>query len=71
MSSPVQTVDPDQSVTDCLLLMTDRHIRHLPVLEQDVLTGMVSIGDLVQSIISEQEKRIDQFERYIRGAYPS
>lgn len=71
MSSPASTVSPDQTVAECMTLMTERRIRHLPVLEGGRLTGLVSIGDLVKSIISDQERRIEQFEKYIRGAYPA
>lgn len=71
MSSPARTVSPEQTVAECLALMTDRHFRHLPVLKEGELIGIVSMGDLVKSVISDQEQRIEQFEKYIRGAYPS
>ena len=71
MSHPASTVSPDQTIAECMTLMTVQRIRHLPVLESGRLAGLVSIGDLVKSIISDQERRIEQFERYIRGAYPA
>jgi len=60
-------VNPDQTVEQCMALMTGKAIRHLPVLEDDRLVGMISIGDLVKSIIEEQEFIIDQLGRYIKG----
>lgn len=71
MGSPARTVTPRHTVTDCMTIMTDKRVRHLPVLDEGRLVGIVSIGDLVKSVISEQEGRIEQFERYIRGAYPA
>ena len=67
MSSPVITVNSKQSVSDCLSLITDRHLRHLPVLDEGELVGLVSIGDLVKETIAEQEELIRQLEQYIRG----
>ena len=52
-------------------LMTGRHVRHLPVFENGWLVGMVSIGDLVKAIISDQKYRIEQYENYVRGVYPA
>ncbi len=71
MSHPVMAVTPDHTVSECLSMMTDRRLRHLPVLENERVVGLISIGDLVKSVMSEQEERIEQFERYIRGAYPA
>jgi CBS domain-containing protein len=71
MSHPVMAVTPNHTVSECLSMMTDRRLRHLPVLEKDHVVGLVSIGDLVKSVMSEQDERIEQFERYIRGAYPA
>lgn len=67
MSSPVTTVTPKQSVSECLSLITDRHLRHLPVVEDGRLVGLVSIGDLVKETIAEQQELIQQMEQYIRG----
>ena len=67
MSRRVLYVRPDQSVDDCMALMTEHHIRHLPVLDGDSLVGVVSIGDLVKSVISHQGYIIEQLEHYITG----
>jgi CBS domain-containing protein len=66
MSSPVITVSPDDSVSHCMQLMTDRHVRHLPAVEGGRVMGMVSIGDLVKAVIAEQRAQIEQLENYIR-----
>ena len=67
MSSPVLYVRPEHTINDCMSLMTNKRVRHLPVLERDRLIGIVSIGDVVKQIISEQESRIQELENYIRG----
>ena len=67
MSSPVLTVTPEDSVNHCMQLMTDRHVRHLPALENGRVIGMVSIGDLVKAVIAEQRAQIEQLESYIRS----
>jgi len=67
MTQQVIFVDIDQSIADCMALMTNRHIRHLPVLEGDRLAGVISIGDVVKEIIAEQEHVITQLENYITG----
>lgn len=67
MSSPVMYVRPGQSSEECMVLMTDSRLRHLPVMEGDRLLGIISIGDLVKDIISEQKFIIEQLEHYISG----
>jgi IMP dehydrogenase len=67
MTKKVFYVRPEQTVEECLALMTEKRIRHLPVLDGDELRGIVSIGDLVKSLISEQEHLIEQLENYITG----
>ncbi|QCY13293.1 CBS domain-containing protein [Pseudomonas sp. MPC6] len=67
MSSPVITVDALQSIEVCMGIMTDSHLRHLPVVENEKLIGLLSIGDLVKSAVAEQADLISQLERYIRG----
>ena len=57
----------DQSIEECMAIMTDKRIRHLPVLEHQQLVGIISIGDLVKSIIADQKFIIEQLERYITG----
>ncbi len=65
MSSPVITVMPDDTVRHCMTLVTERRIRHLPVLDDGILVGIVSIGDLVKAVIEEQQETIEQLERFI------
>jgi CBS domain-containing protein len=67
MDRRVITVRPEQSVEECMAIMTDRRVRHLPVMEGEKIVGIVSIGDLVKSIIGDQKFRIDQLEHYIHG----
>jgi len=67
MTSEVTTVDPGQSVDECMALMTDKRIRHLPVFEEEKLVGLISIGDVVKAVISEREFVIKQLENYITG----
>ena len=67
MTDKVFYVRQEQTVEDCMALMTARRIRHLPVLDDDQVIGVVSIGDLVKAVISEQEVRIQQLEQYIMG----
>jgi CBS domain-containing protein len=67
MTSPVMYVRPDQTNEECMVLMTDNRVRHLPVVDGGELIGLISIGDLVKDIISEQKFIIDQLEHYITG----
>lgn len=67
MSSPVLTVSLDTSVQQCMQLVTDRHVRHLPVLDGARVVGMVSIGDLVKAVIADQQQQIEQLETYIHS----
>ena len=67
MSSSVMFVGPDQTSEQCMALMTNSRLRHLPVMEDGELLGIISIGDLVKDIISEQQFIIEQLERYIIG----
>ncbi len=67
MNSSVITVDSHQNVQTCMNIMTDKHLRHLPVFEDGKLLGLLSIGDLVKESIAEQAELIQQLEQYIRG----
>lgn len=67
MSSPVITVAPRQTIRECMALFTDRYLRHLPVVDEGRLIGLLSIGDIVKSMVAEQEQLIEQLEQYIRG----
>ncbi|MEK6244657.1 MAG: CBS domain-containing protein [Pseudomonadota bacterium] len=67
MTFPVMYVRPDQTNEECMALMTDNRVRHLPVMDEGKLIGLISIGDLVKAIISEQKFIIDQLEHYIAG----
>ena len=67
MTTGVLTVTRSHSIGECMALMTNRRIRHLPVVEDDTLLGMVSIGDVVKALIEDQELTIEQLERYITG----
>ena len=67
MTSRVVYVEPERNIEECMALMTDKRIRHLPVVEAGQLCGVISIGDLVKAIIAEQQFIIQQLERYITG----
>ena len=69
MSSPVMYVHPEQTVDQCMALMTENRLRHLPVMDDGRLIGLVSIGDLVKATISEQRFIIEQLEHYISGQH--
>ncbi len=65
MTTPVTTISPDDAVHNCMEIMTEKRIRHLPVVDRGKVVGMISIGDLVKAVIEEQQQTIDQLERYI------
>lgn len=67
MTHAVLTVTPQHSTKHCMTLMTNKHLRHLPVVDNDQLTGLVSIGDLVKNVMAEQQSLIDQLQNYISG----
>jgi len=67
MTSPVMYVSPDRTSEECMALMTEHRLRHLPVVDAGKLIGLISIGDLVKDVISEQKFIIQQLERYISG----
>jgi len=67
MTSHVLYAGLNHTIEECMVIMTDKHIRHLPVLDGGRLVGVISIGDLVKGIISEQKFRIEQLEKYISG----
>ncbi len=69
MTTQVYGVHPSATAEECLALMTDRRIRHLPVLEKDKLAGVISIGDVVKAVMSAQKVTIQQLENYIMGKY--
>jgi CBS domain-containing protein len=69
MTTQVLVVSPQQTTEDCMALMTENRLRHLPVLDNGRLVGLVSIGDLVKDIISEQRYIIEQLEHYVSGSF--
>jgi CBS domain-containing protein len=69
MSTPVITVSPAHTVEECMRLMTDKRIRHLPVVDGSTIAGIVSIGDLVRSVITVQGETIQYLQQYISGQY--
>ena len=70
MTSPVVTVTPQHSVEECMRMMTENRVRHLPVVDRDKVVGIISIGDLVNWIISAHEETIGHLQSYIAGNYP-
>jgi CBS domain-containing protein len=71
MTSPVIFATPDQGVDECMIIMTRNRIRHLPIIENEKVLGVVSIGDLVKWIVSEQEETIKHLHNYISDKYPA
>lgn len=67
MTTRVAFADPSQTIEECMAVMTDKHFRHLPVMEDGELLGVLSIGDLVKAVIAEQRFMIEQLEQYISG----
>ena len=71
MTSPVISVSPSDQVDECMELMTRNRIRHLPIMENERVIGIVSIGDLVKWLVSEQGETIEHLHNYISAKYPS
>lgn len=67
MTSEVRTITREQSVSECMTLITDHHIRHLPVVDGERLVGLISVGDVVKAVMAEQAFLIQQLEQYITG----
>ncbi len=67
MTRNVYTTTRDESISECMTMMTDKHFRHLPIVEGQKVVGMISIGDLVRAMISEYKYTIEQLEQYIAG----
>lgn len=68
MTSELITITPDATLPDCMRLMTENRVRHLPVMEEGVQVGLVSIGDVVKAVMAEQQFLIEQLQEYIQGA---
>lgn len=69
MTTSLVCVSASDSIDDCMVLMTERRVRHLPVMDGNRLVGIVTIGDVVKKVIAEHEHTIQHLERYIRGSY--
>lgn len=69
MSKSVVTVTPSMTINECMAIMTNKHVRHLPVLDNNVICGLISIGDVVNAVIQEQFSTIRDLEKYITGGY--
>jgi CBS domain-containing protein len=67
MTAKVRTITRDQTISECMASMTEHHIRHLPVVEDDRLLGLISVGDVVKAVMAEQAFLIQQLEQYITG----
>ncbi|MBL7032557.1 MAG: CBS domain-containing protein [Candidatus Delongbacteria bacterium] len=70
MTTQVFYISPDYSIEQCMALMTEKHVRHLPVLEEERLVGIVTIGDIVKRVIADQQFMITELEKFIKGSYP-
>ena len=71
MTSPVIFVTSGQAVDECMDIMTQNRIRHLPIMENEKMLGVISIGDLVKWVVSEQEETIEHLQNYISSKYPT
>ncbi|MBV8815702.1 MAG: CBS domain-containing protein [Verrucomicrobia bacterium] len=71
MSTDLIVTHPNESLTECMRVMTDKHVRHLPVIQDGKLSGILSIGDVLKWLISAQTATIEHLEQYIVGAYPT
>jgi CBS domain-containing protein len=71
MTKELVTAEPNDNIAECMRIMTERRVRHLPVLEGSKIIGIVSIGDLLKWVISAQDAAIDHLEKYITGSYPA
>ena len=69
MTKDVLYVSPNESIDECMSLMSENHIRHLPVIKEEELIGIISIGDVVKHIIKHQKFQIRELEKYIKGGY--
>ncbi len=70
MTAPVQTASPADTIETCMQIMTDQRCRHLPIVEDGRLVGIISIGDIVKQMLHEKEAEVGQLQDYIQGKYP-